>query len=196
MLRNASQPDDSGLTLQLLPSGNREQDRWAHSSRSESVPFHYDPGSSRMEPSHNYGMEGSITTWYFRVFLVRLRCYSVIIGTDTSNGVSGRFRYFLPYLTVFLVGLRCYSVIMGGSSPGDSGVIFTAPSISSLPTLCARSEEVPAEDPGWQEGQDDDLHPAHGRRHVRVVLRPWRATRDGSHARCRVGRGLARDAAD
>ena len=77
-----------------------------------------------MGPSRNYGMEGSITTWYFRVFLVGSRSYSVIIGgSDTINGVSGRFRYVLPYLRVFLVGSRSYSVIMGGSKPGDSGVI-------------------------------------------------------------------------
>ena len=63
-----------------------------------------------MEPSHNYVMGGSITTWYFRVFLVGSRSYSVIIGgSDTINGVSGRFRYVLPYLRVFLVRSRSYS---------------------------------------------------------------------------------------
>ena len=80
-----------------------------------------------MEPSHNYDMGGSIPTWYFRVFLVRSRYYSVIIGgSDTINGVSGRFRYVLPYLRVFLVGSRSYSVIMGGSHPGDSGIMGKA----------------------------------------------------------------------
>ena len=75
-----------------------------------------DPGSSRMEPSRNYGRCGSITTWYLTVFLVRSRSYSVIIGgSDTINGVSGRYRYILPYLRVFLVGSRSYSVIIEGS---------------------------------------------------------------------------------
>ena len=77
-----------------------------------------------MEPSHNYAMGGSIITWYFRVFLVGSRSYSVIIGgSDTINGVSGRFRYVLPYLRVFLEGSRSYNVIMGGSHPGASGVM-------------------------------------------------------------------------
>ena len=79
-----------------------------------------------MEPSHNYAMEGSIITWYFKVFLVGSRSYSVIIGgSDTINGVSGRFRYVLPYLTVFLEGVRSYSVITGGSNPGDSGIMHS-----------------------------------------------------------------------
>ena len=78
-----------------------------------------------MGPSHNYGMEGSIITWYFRVFLVGSRSYSVIIGgSDTINGVSGRFRYVLPYLRVFLEGSRSYNVITGGSNPRDSGIIL------------------------------------------------------------------------
>ena len=77
-----------------------------------------------MEPSHNYGMEGSITTWYLRVFLIGSRYYNVFIrGSDTINGVSGRFRYVLPYLRVFLEGSRSYNVIMGGFHPGASGVI-------------------------------------------------------------------------
>ena len=70
-------------------------------------------------------MGGSRTTWYFRVFLVGSRSYSVIIGgSDTINGVSGRFRYKLQYLRLFLEGSRSYSVIMGGFHPGDSGVIL------------------------------------------------------------------------
>ena len=78
-----------------------------------------------MEPSHNYGMEGSIITWYFRVFLVGSRSYNVFIrGSDTINGVSGRFRYVLPYLRVFLEGSRSYNVITGGFHPGASGVMF------------------------------------------------------------------------
>ena len=78
-----------------------------------------------MGPSHNYVMEGSITTWYFRVFLVGSRSNSVIIGgSDTINGVSGRFRYVLPYLRVFLEGSLFYNVITGGFHPGASGVIF------------------------------------------------------------------------
>ena len=69
-------------------------------------------------------MGGSITTWYFRVFLVRSSSASMIIGgSDTINGVSGRFGYVLQYLRVFLVRSRSYSVIMGGSHPGDSGVM-------------------------------------------------------------------------
>ena len=71
-------------------------------------------------------MGGSITTWYFRVFLVGSRSYSVIIGgSDTINGVSGRFRYVLPYLRVFLEGSRSYNVITGGSNPRDSGIMFS-----------------------------------------------------------------------
>ena len=78
-----------------------------------------------MEPSHTYVMGGSITTWYFRVFLVGSRSYSVIIGgSDTINGVSGRFRYVLPYLMVFLEGSRSYNVSMGGFHPGASGIIM------------------------------------------------------------------------
>ena len=73
-------------------------------------------------------MGGSITTWYFRVFLVGSRSYSVIIGgSDTINGVSGRFRYKLPYLRVFLEGSRSYNVITGGFHPGASGVMFQDP---------------------------------------------------------------------
>ena len=58
------------------------------------------------------------------MFLVGSRSYSVIIGgSDTINGVSGRFRYVLPYLRVFLEGSRSYNVITGGSNPRDSGVM-------------------------------------------------------------------------
>ena len=44
-------------------------------------------------------------------------------GSDTSNGVLWRFRYFLQYFNVFLVRLRFYNVVMGGSTPGASGII-------------------------------------------------------------------------
>ena len=58
------------------------------------------------------------------MFLVGSRSYSVIIGgSDTINGVSGRFRYKLPYLRMFLEGSRSYNVSTGGSHPGASGIM-------------------------------------------------------------------------
>ena len=69
-------------------------------------------------------MGGSITTLYFMVFLVRSRYYSVFLRrSDTINGVSGRFKYVLPYFRVFVEGSRSYNVIMVGFHPGASGVM-------------------------------------------------------------------------
>ena len=70
------------------------------------------PESPGCDPPLDYGIGRSITAWYLRMFLVRSRSYSVLIGgSDTINGVSGRFRYVLPYLRMFLEGVRSHRVI-------------------------------------------------------------------------------------
>ena len=129
-----------------------------------------------MGPSHNYVMEGSITTWYFRVFLVGSRSYSVIIGgSDTINGVSGRFRYVLPYLRVFLEGSRSYNVITGGSNPRDSGIIEEhRRHVGLLQTRAAAS--------------DTSLCTTKGIVDSARFVRPQAVIRDGSHERPREQR--------